>query len=476
MENDHLSISVDKAKRLVEIIASRNSGDSLNHVNTVTAFDLYLEANHPAFDGLYESILCLPASHGADAFYDVLLRFSAASLLRQEAIIDSHGIIDSSIGLRNGSNSQKYDIDYLLRVWRKNPLCLCRDHFSTFLFGQYAQRLHSNCGLSLNENEKSSIIYQMLGFVPELFNKYTNEQMSELRVISRLMLSASTIARLEDIKTTKILLGHAISLLEKVNPNEITLNDFDDICFIGLNIYYLRDFFDKLMNELSQSFIRPNIYTSQSLQDYEYRNPRNLALRLFGIRCVLSEKETIEIAKEFSSTVEFSGIMQIRNILKSAITMRHTFREKLKEMDFSFDKITPENIHRFIQKIKPNRSKIVLSPLRTLEEGGDCKSIAVIVALLLLEANLDGNICLFYGQDINIKNDNHVYIEIVVRQKDERIPIDITPGFGKHNSCITNKDAITKYPITRLIENSENEIIHDFSADRSRIRQACTRK
>jgi len=477
MGNDPLILSVHKAQKLAQSIAGSDSGDALNHVNASTAFTLYLDSCHPAFDGLFDSIRFLPASHGADISYDVLLRFSAAALVGKENIVDSHGLVSALLGQGYEVSSQEYRVEYLYEKWQENPLSLCCDYFSCFLFGQYVQRLSTHPTASIRESDKNAVLHQMLGFVPQLWNAYASGQVSDMRFVSLLMLVASTVSGLGDDKKGELLLNQAIGTLQELKLPDLSSlinREFDNICFIGLNTFYLKDHCRDVADGLAERFIKPCLYESQSPTDPDYMSPRNLALRLFGIRCVLSDDEAEEIAKEFCAGCEFSSIMQIRQFLKSAMSYRIRLRKKLEDNGFSFDEVSPKSIHDYVQKIKVRESKFVKHPLDTVEQNeGDCKAVAALVALISLEAGMDASICIYHGQDVSFSQPNHLYIECKDTATGSRIPIDIKSQYGKVNDCVSDSRIVTPYPIASLIDLRQSEIVADLSAHRPRIRKLC---
>lgn len=455
----------DAAQRINNLVAKNHFGDSLNLISICTLYSEYLDENDTVFKSLFDGISNLPKSFGADSSYDIILRYSSATLLGYDE-------------LKILGSTKKMNKAHLLEEWKSNPLEITQGQFMTFLFGQYAYRLLKR-GFEIEEKYRYGLAYQMLTYIPQLANDSRNEKITFFRFIDQLLFGAVICYKLdvEEIGNIffDIFFGNIKKLLEQeVSENarkQISQHESDSISFILYNLNQLPPI-QKKDSENLKDFLKELAEQKEFFINLFDNELRKCAIALQAYRTIIAPDIKQLIANELASISEYTMLLDLKRYLQNSIEYDQKLIELIQGPSIELNEKTQiKEIHNYIQqfKFKPIDSH-VKHPMRTVQsKEGDCKAFTVLLSFIALKCQYSTNLCLYQGRDFENGGNNHVFVELQDKSNGDYIAIDHGTELRKFNSCIKNVNYIIRYPLNSLIKNDTPDLIADISAKRYKL-------
>ena len=470
---------IEEAATLTNGILGTHSGDSLNHLNAIFAIEHYLDKEHPLFDALSPALGVLPASHGMHQRIDIFFRFSTAALIGRKHIEKPSLGMLKALDIYGSEANKSLEVNYLFNIWRSDPFKLCQNPYLTYLFGQYVARLHEHCEeVEIKPTYRTAIVYQMIGATQKLFGQLNSREMPLVDFVAQVLLATSASVALGELDRARDLLSSTQPLdqiIEELKSDLSTRNlygqEFDQVCFIGINAFSLKSKFpdeSQLLLEFVDGLLRP------TLGDPKYDNGdlRRVALRLAGLRCVMPEPIKKKVVAEFEAGMELKDFLEIRNILLSSVQTRDLNNQISRTRGADLQDITPEALRQLANKIEYQQIfHTVMPPWQTLRDlRGDCKALSALLSMIILENGKKGNLCIVFGQDMESEKNNHMFVEWVRGDDKTNIPIDFDALLKEFHQEV-DPDLVLRFPLSSLVQEDYALIVQRLAEHRIMIRQ-----
>jgi hypothetical protein len=473
IENKIIEASININKKVI----NRFYGDSLNLINICTLYSEYLKNNSEIFQLLFSGINNLPKSHAADSEIDLLLRISSVTLLGFNEIIDNSDTLKHYF---NEKSQKSYHVSILYDIWKKNPLKFCRSQFTILLFGQYLSRLIKKYNYKIDQASLNAFAHQILGYLPSIIDNLENKECDHFLIFSHLIFGAIICYDLKVenvgnnfIQAFYLYFNNFMDYLKRSYDKrlliEIIQKEKEHISFISYNLSRLPKLYSKQFRHIVK-FIEKCLLNDIYISLLQNNDLRVSSICLLGLKPYLKKDLINKISKELSTGYGFSMILQMKDILKKSVEYRLLLRKKLENKGINFNNIQINDIINLIYQFDFQPFvHYIKHPINTiLSRKGDCKALATVISIIALETGIRGNICLYFGADINQAVNNHVYIELYDKSKDKFIPINKAPNYKGIFSQIS-ENYIIKYPINSLIKNTNEIIIEDISSYRQML-------